>query len=160
MSEIVRDIFAVNCNVEQGKARQLYLYAAYFTGTWMNVFSWRSGMNGFLEQLVGRVEGSLAGDSGLGLDTTVKSLLSGDTINAMMAQAEKIGLQDQVRSWISKEDNNLPVSVEQIRSLLNDDTVQALVNKTGLSAETLLPALAKFLPEAVDKNTPEGKVEA
>ncbi|MDG6094481.1 YidB family protein [Acetobacter sp. AN02] len=114
-------------------------------------------MSGFLNSLADKVGDTLGIDLHAALEQKLQSLLSPDTIQAIADRADSSGLGDHVRSWIGNGDN-LPVSPEQIKDLLNNDEVQAMVAKTGLPADTLLPALARFLPDAIDKKTPAGEV--
>ena len=44
--------------------------------------------------------------------------------------------------------------------MMGTDLLDTLVKQTGLTKEDLLARLAKTLPEAVDKLTPDGKVPA
>ncbi|GBQ65485.1 hypothetical protein AA103196_1136 [Ameyamaea chiangmaiensis NBRC 103196] len=111
-------------------------------------------MSGFLGNLVNRVLGEdspLAGQ----INSHLATLLTPDNIQSLVTRAESSGLGDKVRSWIGTGEN-LPVSPDQIRSILGNQQVQQMVDRTGLPAETLLPALAQFLPQAVDHHTPDG----
>ena len=76
-------------------------------------------------------------------------LMSESGIQMIVDQAKKAGLEDKVKSWIGSGEN-LPISTDEIRSLLSDEQVQGFVAKTGLPAATLLPALATLLPSAVN----------
>ncbi|MCH4092689.1 YidB family protein [Acetobacter sp.] len=108
------------------------------------------------DNLVGKVSSALGVDLHEKLAEQIQSLLQPEMIQTLVAKADEAGLGDKVRSWIGKGDN-LPVSPDEIRNILGSAQVQALVSKTGLPAETLLPALSHFLPQAVDQKTPEGE---
>ena len=60
-------------------------------------------------------------------------------------------------SWVARGPNTT-ISEVQLERALGSDLVDGLVKQTGLSREELLSRLAKTLPEAVDKLTPDGKV--
>ena len=62
-------------------------------------------------------------------------------------------------SWVGKGPNT-PISGAQLEKTLGTDLLDTLVKQTGLTKEELLSRLAKTLPEAVDKLTPDGKVPA
>lgn len=62
-------------------------------------------------------------------------------------------------SWVGKGPNT-PISGTQLEKTLGADLLDTLVKQTGLTKEELLSRLAKTLPEAVDKLTPDGKVPA
>jgi uncharacterized protein YidB (DUF937 family) len=89
------------------------------------------------------------------LNQHLSELTSAQGVSSLLAQAEQAGLGDKVRSWIGNG-QNLPISADELRSVLSNQQVQALVDRTGLPASTLLPALAQFLPAAVDQQTPAG----
>lgn len=67
------------------------------------------------------------------------------------------GLGDVVSSWVGTG-QNLPVSGEQIQSVLGSDTVQQLAAKVGISPDKAQSALATVLPLVVDHLTPNGAV--
>lgn len=69
------------------------------------------------------------------------------------------GLGDVVASWIGTG-QNLPVSAEQIQSVLGSGLVQQLAARVGLPPEAATALLAQILPQAVDRLTPEGTVPA
>ena len=71
----------------------------------------------------------------------------------------KNGQGDAANSWIGKGPN-APISGAQLEKTLGTDLLDTLVKQTGLTKEELLSRLAKTLPEAVDKLTPDGKVPA
>ncbi|GEB38305.1 hypothetical protein GLI01_23400 [Gluconacetobacter liquefaciens] len=113
-------------------------------------------MAGLFDGLVNKLT-ELADSTGLTdqVHQHLADLTSANGISTLLAQAEQAGLGDKVRSWIGTGEN-LPVSPDQLRSILSNQQVQALVDKTGLPAATILPALAQFLPAAVDHQTPGG----
>ncbi|GBR01418.1 YidB family protein [Acetobacter oeni] len=108
-----------------------------------------------LGNMVDKIGNAIGIDLHSKLNEQVASLLDPARIQQIVSKADEAGLGDKVRSWIGKGDN-LPVSPDEIKQILGNSEVQNLVSRTGLPAETLLPALAHFLPDAVDKKTPEG----
>ena len=69
------------------------------------------------------------------------------------------GQGDKAKSWVSTGDNQ-QVSGDQVAQALGEDTLGNLMKQTGLTRDDLLARLAKVLPEAVDKLTPDGKIPA
>lgn len=69
------------------------------------------------------------------------------------------GLGDIVQSWISTG-KNLPISVEQIKSVLGADRLAELSQKTNLPLEQIAGKLTEVLPKLVDGLTPNGTVPA
>ncbi|GBQ81470.1 hypothetical protein AA13595_0652 [Gluconacetobacter johannae DSM 13595] len=114
-------------------------------------------MPGIFDGLLNKVT-ELADSTGLTdkLHQHLAELTSAQGISSLMAQAEQAGLGDKVRSWIGSG-QNLPISADELRSILSSQQVQALADRTGLPASTILPALAQFLPAAVDRQTPSGE---
>lgn len=77
---------------------------------------------------------------------------------AGLAQAfQQKGLGDIAASWIGTG-SNLPVSPEQIQSVLGSAPVQALASKLGISPDAAGSQLAQLLPGIVDRLTPGGQV--
>ncbi|GAN86663.1 YidB family protein [Komagataeibacter intermedius] len=115
-------------------------------------------MSGIFNDVMGKLS-DLAGASGLSqqVHSYLSQLLTPDTLSTLLTQAEQAGLGDKVRSWIG-DGHNLPISTDELRSLLSSQQVQAMVDKTGLPAATILPVLAHLLPEAVNTQTPQGQV--
>ena len=68
------------------------------------------------------------------------------------------GLGEQVRSWLGNG-ANLPVSTDQVREALGDEHVQEIARQFGFSTDRVLDYLSDYLPEAVDKASPNGTIE-
>jgi uncharacterized protein YidB (DUF937 family) len=79
-------------------------------------------------------------------------------LNGLMGQFQKAGLGDQFSSWVSTGENQ-PVDEQQMQSALGADAIQGLAGKLGLNASTLLPMLVQYLPQVIDKLTPQGQIE-
>ncbi|GAN53584.1 YidB family protein [Tanticharoenia sakaeratensis] len=112
-------------------------------------------MSGFLGGLMNKAMGALGNQAGEQVGGSLGNMLQGEGLQMLINQARSSGLEDKVRSWIGNGEN-LPISVDEIRSLLSDQQVQQIVSKTGLPAAVIMPALAELLPAAVDHATPEG----
>lgn len=67
------------------------------------------------------------------------------------------GLGDAVASWIGTEQNR-PVSPEQVTEALGREQVEALSRRAGLPPEQGAGLLSRYLPEFIDKLTPEGRI--
>jgi uncharacterized protein YidB (DUF937 family) len=55
---------------------------------------------------------------------------------------------------------NQAISAEQIRSVLGSGQIQALAGQLGISSEEVSGQLAQFLPQIVDRLTPNGTLPA
>ena len=65
------------------------------------------------------------------------------------------GLGSLVSSWVGTG-ANLPISAEQIQSVLGNEQLQALATRAGLPVSVVQQALAAALPHAIDAATPNG----
>lgn len=116
-------------------------------------------MSGFLGNLVNQAMGAVGGQLADKFGGHIGDMLKGEGLNLLLQQAKNAGLEEKIQSWIGNSEN-LPISSDELRNLLTSDQVQTIVSKTGLSAETILPALAQFLPAAVDKHTSSDQTSA
>lgn len=68
------------------------------------------------------------------------------------------GLGEQISSWISTG-ANMPISADQIRSVISESGFGDLAAKLGISSEQVASSLADMLPKVIDHLTPNGLVE-
>lgn len=117
---------------------------------------------GLFDELAGKALGMLnsseGGSSGLmgGILEMVAPNSSGG-IGGLLQSFQEKGLGDTVSSWIGNGEN-LPISADQIQSVLGSDTVQNLASQFGISGDELSSMLSQHLPGLVDKLTPDGKL--
>ena len=76
-------------------------------------------------------------------------------IGGLVQQFKDKGLDDIASSWVGKGEN-LPISGEQLQGVLGSDVVSSMAAKFGVSQDQI----AQFLPQIVDKLTPNGAVES
>jgi uncharacterized protein YidB (DUF937 family) len=93
----------------------------------------------------------------IGSSPTATSITGG--LGELVEQFTKGGEGKTAESWIGKGEN-APITESQMEKTLGSDLIDSLVKQTGLSREELLSRLAKTLPEAVDKLTPDGQLPA
>ncbi|HEY3286272.1 MAG TPA: YidB family protein [Gemmatimonadaceae bacterium] len=67
------------------------------------------------------------------------------------------GFGSAISSWISTG-QNLPITGDQLQSVLGSAKVQELAEKAGVSPDMLQTGLATLLPNVIDKLTPDGKL--
>jgi uncharacterized protein YidB (DUF937 family) len=77
----------------------------------------------------------------------------------LVAALEKGGLGPQVQSWLGSG-TNMPISEDQLKAVLGNAQVQDLARHAGLPVDEILKLLAQYLPEIVDKASPDGKIQA
>ncbi len=68
------------------------------------------------------------------------------------------GLGDIASSWVGAG-QNLPVSSEQLQSVLGSDMVSGLAARLGMSPGDMSGQLSQLLPQVVDRLTPNGQIE-
>lgn len=117
-----------------------------------------------LESLASAVFGS--GDKKQMLAGLAAQLLSGQSsapgapsngLSGLIQQFQQAGLGDLVNSWVGTGQNQ-PASADQIRQALGADTIQHFSNETGLQGAQVSDLLSQFLPQMIDKVTPNGQV--
>jgi uncharacterized protein YidB (DUF937 family) len=93
------------------------------------------------------------------LATAALSMLSNQSggISGLLQQFASKGLGNIVSSWISTG-QNLPISPEQLGSVLSSEQVKAVAQQSGMSPEAVHGGLAQLLPQLVDRLTPNGEV--
>lgn len=108
--------------------------------------------NTVLGKFTGGAAGSIAG--------VAKELLNENGgLSGVLDKFKESGLGGLAASWVGKGEN-LPISAEQISSVLGSGTIATLAEKFGITPETLSAQLAEHLPTMVDKVTPDGEVNA
>jgi uncharacterized protein YidB (DUF937 family) len=104
------------------------------------------------------LEAIIGGTLGVGIATSIgKYLEKHGGLKGLVAEFEKSGFGETVKSWVSTEPN-LPISGEQIQQALGPDKMKEMAAELGISAEKLAEVLAQHLPTAIDKASPEGKL--
>jgi uncharacterized protein YidB (DUF937 family) len=74
-----------------------------------------------------------------------------------MKQFQQKGLGDTIDSWVNRGKNK-DITSRQVSDALGSDVVDQLSRRTGLSRDEVISELAKVLPNAVDRMTPEGRL--
>ena len=105
------------------------------------------GAGGILGSLLGTLAGGKSGGGGDGANP----------LGGLLDMLTKSGLVDQTQSWVGTGDNQ-PVSGTQIADALPDDTLQKVAADAGVSPQEAADQIARSLPQAVDKLTPNGSV--
>jgi len=106
------------------------------------------GLGDMLSGLGGMIGG--AGAGGLG------SVLSGG-LGDLMDQFKSSGNGDKVERWVQDGPDD-GIDEADLERTLGADTIATLEQRTGLSKQELLQRLARTLPGAVDRFTPEGRL--
>jgi uncharacterized protein YidB (DUF937 family) len=127
------------------------IYAKFFRKTYTM---------GLLDQVLGAA-GAMSSQSPDGanpLSGILNALNSQEGGLSGLVQAfENGGLGDVVKSWISTG-QNLPVSAEQIRSVLGNDQVRQFASSMGIDPDQAASQLSQYLPQVVDQLSPNGSL--
>jgi uncharacterized protein YidB (DUF937 family) len=122
-------------------------------------------MSGIFGDLIGGVLKGLAGQqqgqAGGGLGSILGQVLGNTNLGSLgglLDQLQKSGLGPQVTSWLGNG-ANLPISVDQLRQALGDDTIRQISQTLGIPIDQLLNQLSQHLPATVDKLSPNGTLE-
>ena len=111
-----------------------------------------SGLTGMLSGGLGGLTGMLSQVSGGNAGSAVS-----DGLQHLVDRFRQNGLGEKIESWISPNANK-PIAPGEVEQGMGSDMINWLTKETGMPKDQLLAGLAKYLPEAVDKLTPHGKV--
>jgi uncharacterized protein YidB (DUF937 family) len=112
-----------------------------------------------LDQVAGALSGSQSG-GGDTLVVTIMQLVNDPKHGGLLGLVQSFqhgGLGEVVNSWVSTG-QNLPISADQISSVLGGSSLQDIAAKLGMTPEQASGHLAELLPQAVDKLTPTGQL--
>jgi uncharacterized protein YidB (DUF937 family) len=103
----------------------------------------------------GAVQGQHAGALSAILDYVNSPQVGG--ISGLQRMFQEKGLGGIVSSWIGTG-QNLPISADQLQSVLHSDALQQIAQKHGIDPSQLTSMMSGLLPNVVDKLTPNGQV--
>lgn len=78
-------------------------------------------------------------------------------VSGLLEKFQAGGLGEVVQSWVGTG-QNLPISAEQIQSVLGNEHVAELAGKLGIDPQQAAQHLSNYLPQLIDKLTPNGQV--
>jgi len=118
---------------------------------------------GFLDSITSQVTGALGGQNAAGGTDwmgLVGSLINNPQTGGLQGLIQSFqdkGLGGVVASWVGTGEN-LPISAEQLTSVLGSSHLQEMAQKVGLPVDGLTEKLSGLLPQVVDQLTPNGKM--
>jgi uncharacterized protein YidB (DUF937 family) len=118
---------------------------------------------GLFDSIAGQVVGALSGQGGTqgsGLMELVLGLINNPQtggIQGLIAAFQDKGLGELISSWIGTG-QNLPISPEQLQSVLGNTQIGQIAQQLGLSSQDVSGQLSALLPEVIDGITPSGEV--
>ncbi|MEO7142747.1 MAG: YidB family protein [Bryobacteraceae bacterium] len=110
---------------------------------------------------IGAILGGSSGEGAAG-----RALLSGALelignhpggLSGLISTLQQSGLGDVASSWVGNG-ANLPISADQIKSVLGSDRVAQFASKLGIPPDVASSHLAQLLPAVIDKLTSNGKL--
>lgn len=114
---------------------------------------------GLLDSLAGQVIGSLSasGDGRhAGLVEAIGGLINQQGgLPGLIGMFERSGLGGVAASWVGTG-ANLPISAEQLQSVLGSGALENIARSLGLTPQQASGHLAELLPQVVDRLTPQG----
>ncbi|HTM79752.1 YidB family protein [Asticcacaulis sp.] len=96
--------------------------------------------------------GAASGPGGFDIEKLAGQLGNGG-LNGLVAKFEKGGMGEIVQSWVGTG-GNLPISADQIQSVLGSEQVASLTKAMGIDSSQL----ASALPGLIDHLTPGGQL--
>ena len=112
-----------------------------------------------LDQALGALAGGQSGDNSALLQTVMQLVNNPQNggLEGLLQSFQQGGLGEIVNSWVSTG-QNLPISAEQIQSVLGDSSLSGLAAQLGVSPEQASGSLADMLPQLIDQMTPNGQM--
>jgi len=106
-----------------------------------------------LDNIVGAVSG------GAGPASAIGDLLNSQEggLGGLISSFEKGGLGEIAQSWVGKG-ANLPISAEQIQSVLGSGPLAQVAEKLGIDPQQAATQVSAILPQLIDQLTPDGAI--
>ncbi len=104
------------------------------------------------------IKGALGSVEGAAFPAMISAVLAQTQYHdlaGLVAALEKGGLGPQVQSWLGNG-KNLPITEDQLKAVLGNAQLQDFARQSGLPVDEMLKLLAQYLPELVDKASPNG----
>jgi uncharacterized protein YidB (DUF937 family) len=112
------------------------------------------GLGDALKGALGQVEGAA-------LPALINGVLAQTQyhdLNGLVAALQKGGLNTQVQSWLGPG-ANIPITEDQLKAVLGNAQVQEFARHLGLPVDQTLKLMAQYLPDIVDKASPNGTLK-
>lgn len=114
---------------------------------------------GLFDSVAGAVLGKLGGDKGTMVQVAMDLFNQNGGLAGVLEKFKTGGFAEQADSWVSKGEN-LPITAEQITQALGSSTITNISNKLGMNPDEISAKIAEYLPQVIDKMTPDGEVNA
>lgn len=111
---------------------------------------------GFIDDIASKAFGSSGGKPAISAILQMVNNHPGGFSGLLQTFQEK-GLGGIASSWVGAGENQ-PVSAEQIQGVLGTDQINQFAAKAGIPPDQASAKLAEYLPQVVDKLTPNGQI--
>ncbi|HQS37504.1 MAG: hypothetical protein B7Y16_00105 [Methylotenera sp. 24-45-7] len=112
---------------------------------------------GLFDSLASSMLGKLGGEKGAIAQVAIDLFNQNGGLPGVLEKFKAAGFSNEVASWVGKG-ANLQISPEQIAQVLGSGTIQAAAAKLGLNPQDISAKIAEYLPQVVDRMTPDGVV--
>ena len=112
---------------------------------------------GLFDSLASSMLGKLGGEKGAIAQVAVDLFNQNGGLPGVLEKFKAAGFADEAASWVGKG-ANLQISAEQISQVLGGATIQTAANKLGIDANEISAKIAEYLPQVIDRMTPNGEV--
>lgn len=79
-------------------------------------------------------------------------------IEGIIKRFQESGLEGILKSWISTDEKNQPISANQVVEVVGQENMSQAAQKVGVSELDASNVLAEYLPKMVDMFTPNGQL--
>jgi uncharacterized protein YidB (DUF937 family) len=104
------------------------------------------------------LKGAFESEALPGMLNTILAQTQYHDLPGLVAALEKGGLCPQVQSWLGNG-QNMPITADQLQAVLGNTEVQNFARQMGLPVDEVLKLVAQYLPEIVNKASPNGVVQ-
>jgi len=111
-----------------------------------------------LGSVMGRLGGANQQQSGnLLLQLALSMLQQNGGLEGILGKFREGGLSHQADSWVGTG-QNMNISADQLQQVFGSSTINDLASRLGMSEQQAGSEMAQFLPEVINRLTPEGQV--
>jgi len=108
--------------------------------------------------VMGRLGGANQQQSGnLLLQLALSMLQQNGGLEGILGKFREGGLSQQADSWVGTG-QNMNISADQLQQVFGSSTINDLASRLGMSEQQAGSEMAQFLPEVINRLTPEGQV--
>lgn len=112
---------------------------------------------GLFDSLAGNMLGKLGGEKGAIAQVAIDLFNQNGGLPGVLEKFKAAGFSNQVASWVGTGANQ-QISADQITQVLGSSTITTAADKLGISSNEISAKIAEYLPQVIDRMTPNGEV--